>query len=58
MRGWIKCNRGCFALVKIFEVGNNQTKKSIKVILGDSVKELQKDASSGAQILLKKLNEI
>lgn len=58
MLSWIDCNRGCFTLVKMIEIGNNQTQKSIKVLLGDSLKKLEKDKSSGAKILLKKLNEI
>lgn len=52
---WIKCNRGCFLLVTVYENSTEDTQTLLKEKLMEQKKLLKKQKNAGSNILLKKL---
>lgn len=53
---WVKINRGCFLLVLIFESDTEEVQSKLKELLGPHESLIKKQNTTGAKILLKKLN--
>ncbi|GLV34625.1 penguin [Carabus blaptoides fortunei] len=56
VKKWITLNRGCFIFVFIFECNSDDVQNKLKNLLNSHVKLIEKQNSTGAKLLLKKLN--
>ncbi|XP_041360109.1 pumilio homolog 3-like [Gigantopelta aegis] len=55
LKSWAACNRGCFALISLLEVDDDDVTTAVKQQLSGIRKSLKKMTFSGAHLLVKKL---
>jgi len=57
LQSWTACNRGCFTIVSLLEIGSDDISKRVKQQLAAVKSSLSTKSFKGAAILMKKLSE-